>query len=153
MNKGLKDKILDLYNQGKNYTEIKEQLQCSKSTISYHLFPFKEIERLSKIGVKPEIKIKKPRTKINPYKINSKEYYKFRRASVKQILIDLKGGKCEICGYNKSNNALEFHHINPLEKEFNISHSSAKLSSLKEEASKCMLLCANCHREIHETFL
>lgn len=56
-----------------------------------------------------------------------------------------------ICGYNKCADALHFHHKNPLEKTFELSHKGITLSweKMKEEASKCLFLCANCHAEIH----
>ena len=53
---------------------------------------------------------------------------------------------CEICGYNKCEDALEFHHNG--DKEFNISDSKS-LKRVKEEIKKCILLCSNCHRELH----
>lgn len=63
--------------------------------------------------------------------------------------IEHKGGKCELCGYNKFSGALEFHHLNPKKKD----PSGLRAYSLKRlllEVDKCMLLCANCHREKHE---
>ena len=62
------------------------------------------------------------------------------------------GGKCEICGYNKNIAALEFHHKNPDEKEFQIDarkFANCDIHKLEKELDKCMILCANCHREIH----
>ncbi len=54
------------------------------------------------------------------------------------------------CGYNKCLSALEFHHIDPLKKDFNISQfRTTSFESIKKELDKCDLLCANCHREIH----
>jgi len=55
------------------------------------------------------------------------------------------------CGYNKCLEALEFHHRNPSEKEFNVSSKghSRSWERVKKEIEKCDLLCANCHREIH----
>ena len=65
-------------------------------------------------------------------------------------LVEYKGGKCEICGYDKCVDALEFHHLNPDEKEFGLSNVDTRaLSILKKEADKCILICSNCHREIH----
>ena len=53
-------------------------------------------------------------------------------------------------GYNKSIAALEFHHINPIEKDKDYFNMRGGLSpNLKTELDKCVLLCANCHREIH----
>lgn len=75
-----------------------------------------------------------------------------RRDKTKQILIDYKGGKCEICGYNKCISALEFHHLNPQEKDFGIASKgyTRSIEINKKEVDKCILVCSNCHREIHE---
>lgn len=60
------------------------------------------------------------------------------------------GGKCVRCGYDKCFGALEFHHLDPTQKEFTIAKRGQKsLARLILEAEKCVLLCANCHREIH----
>lgn len=67
----------------------------------------------------------------------------------KKILVEYKGGKCEKCGYNKCIEALDFHHIDPSQKEFGISSNSYSLERMKKEVDKCILVCANCHREIH----
>lgn len=64
-------------------------------------------------------------------------------------LIEYKGGKCQICGYNKCYKALDFHHIDPSKKLFDISSNSFSFEKMKQESDKCALLCANCHREIH----
>jgi 5-methylcytosine-specific restriction endonuclease McrA len=70
----------------------------------------------------------------------------------KAYLVSLLGGKCVRCGYSKSLWALQFHHINPEDKE---SKNLSKLSFEKqiEEVKKCILLCANCHIELHEELL
>lgn len=72
---------------------------------------------------------------------------------IKQKLVDYKGGKCSICGYAKCLAALEFHHRDPNQKEFllaNKKYLSALINeSVFKELDKCDLLCANCHREIH----
>lgn len=70
----------------------------------------------------------------------------------KQKLVDYKGGKCSICGYDKCIAALDFHHINPNEKDpdFRKIRNHTYLSEeIKQELDKCVLLCANCHRELH----
>lgn len=74
-----------------------------------------------------------------------------RRDKVKLMSIAYKGGKCQCCGYNKYVGALEFHHINSEEKDFGISAKGYTRSweRVKEELDKCILVCANCHREIH----
>ena len=74
-----------------------------------------------------------------------------KRRAIKEMLIDYKGGKCERCGYNKCNRALEFHHLNPQEKDFSISkHINRNIEELKSEVDKCILLCSNCHAEVHQ---
>lgn len=74
-----------------------------------------------------------------------------RREKVKLMAINYKGGKCEICGYNKCPDALEFHHINSNEKDFGIAQKgyTRSFSEVRKELDKCILVCSNCHREIH----
>lgn len=77
-----------------------------------------------------------------------------KRRAIKNALITYKGGKCERCGYNKCFRALEFHHLDPSEKDFGISKCITKsFSLLKTEVDKCILLCSNCHAEIHEELM
>lgn len=67
-------------------------------------------------------------------------------------LIEYLGGKCEMCGYDKNIAALEFHHKNPEEKSFQLDSrhlSNTNVELIKKEADKCLLICANCHRELH----
>ena len=74
-----------------------------------------------------------------------------RRDKIKLLAIEYKGGKCIICNYNKCVQALEFHHLDPNEKEFGIAHKGITRSweKTKIELDKCILLCSNCHREYH----
>jgi hypothetical protein len=67
-------------------------------------------------------------------------------------LIRIKGKKCERCGYKKNYSALEFHHVNPAIKSFQLdlrSLSNRKWEVVLQEAEKCVLLCSNCHAEEH----
>ncbi len=75
-----------------------------------------------------------------------------RRKKIRQLSLEYKGNKCSICGYNKCLQALEFHHLNSDEKDFGISAKGYTRSwnTIKIELDKCILLCANCHREVHE---
>lgn len=74
-----------------------------------------------------------------------------RRWKVKAMAIEYKGGSCIHCGYNKCPDALEFHHMNPAQKDFTLSGNGHCKSweKVKAELDKCILLCANCHRELH----
>ena len=70
----------------------------------------------------------------------------------KQDLIQLLGGSCSICGYQKNYAALEFHHIDPTQKEHNLDSRKISNSTWEwciKESKKCILLCSNCHAEHH----
>jgi hypothetical protein len=69
---------------------------------------------------------------------------------VKRILVDEAGGRCGICGYDRAIGALHFHHLDPASKRFAVTSSghTIGLSRAREEAAKCVLLCANCHVEV-----
>lgn len=61
------------------------------------------------------------------------------------------GGKCQCCGYKKCVRALEFHHLDCESKDFSISTTINKSwNEIKNELKKCICVCANCHREIHD---
>jgi 5-methylcytosine-specific restriction endonuclease McrA len=86
-------------------------------------------------------------------KIRARNKVKKFRKNRKQKMVDSMGGKCQICGYNKTPKALEFHHVNPVEKEFSFGGSRASPKSwemISEELKKCILLCSNCHHEVHD---
>jgi len=77
-----------------------------------------------------------------------------RQRAFKQKLVDYKGGKCVCCGYDKYIGAMDFHHLDPTQKDFNF--SKYRLTSFEKnketilaELDKCILVCSNCHREIH----
>ena len=74
-----------------------------------------------------------------------------RRRRIRQQAVEYKGGECQTCGYCKCIDALEFHHADSSHKDFSISAKGYTRSwnKVKEELDKCVLLCANCHREIH----
>jgi len=77
------------------------------------------------------------------------QYVNKRREEFRQKAAAYKGGKCSRCGYNKCLDALEFHHRNPVEKEFQISSSYTRAwIHIEKELDKCDMLCANCHREV-----
>lgn len=84
-------------------------------------------------------------------KQTNSEYVMKSQRRKKIYAIEQFGGKCQICGYNKCINALEFHHIDKEEKEEPPSYIIMRWSweRVKKELEKCILVCANCHREIH----
>lgn len=73
-----------------------------------------------------------------------------KRLFFKQKCVEYKGNQCQKCGYDKNLTALDFHHLNPKEKEFNPSKMMNKTwDTIRNELNKCVLLCSNCHREEH----
>ncbi len=128
MNKDYENQILALKAEGKNYKEIMDILGCSESIIHYHF---------------------NPDSKKQAIKRQSRE----SRAQTNDCR-NAKGGRCEICGYNSCFSALEFHHLDPSQKDFGISEmKGCLLETLVHEVNKCALLCCNCHREVHEGIL
>jgi hypothetical protein len=77
---------------------------------------------------------------------------KRRGLRVKLEFMALKGGKCTLCGYSKNHAALEFHHLDPATKEMQLDQRTLANRCREEiikEMTKCILVCANCHAEIH----
>lgn len=72
-----------------------------------------------------------------------------KKQKYKLKMIEYKGGKCERCGYDKNISALDFHHIDPSTKKFTLSDTHHSWDETKKELDKCILVCANCHRELH----
>lgn len=74
-----------------------------------------------------------------------------RRCKLKRMLVEYKGGVCQICGYARYYGAFDLHHKGDSPKAFGISAGGISRSweKMKAEADKCILLCANCHREVH----
>lgn len=79
-----------------------------------------------------------------------KELVKGKTSQVKHQAIEYRGGKCCICGYDDFPSALEFHHLDPSEKEMHFRDiKNLKFNDIKDELDKCIILCARCHREYH----
>lgn len=121
----LKERIHRLRETGKTYNQIVETLGCSKATVSWHC--------------SEDVRIK---------------YRRYRQKNRKKQVVDLKnlhGGKCIRCGYNKCFEALDFHHVDPENKIGTVAYlfmDKGKKAAF-DEAKKCILICANCHRETH----
>ena len=78
-----------------------------------------------------------------------KQVYKTKRQTVENIKCELS---CAKCGYNQYSVALDFHHLNPKEKDQTVARMTAnnyKLDKTLNEITKCICLCANCHRVFH----
>jgi hypothetical protein len=72
-----------------------------------------------------------------------------RHQRLKQILVEEAGGCCVLCGYDRCIVSLQFHHVDPAQKEFALSTANGRsLAAFQREGRKCVLVCANCHGEI-----
>jgi transposase len=76
------------------------------------------------------------------------------RRRLKEQLVEEAGGSCRLCGYSRYLGALAFHHLDPAQKRLQISWNGVtqSLERLRAEASKCVLLCSNCHAEVEAGF-
>lgn len=86
--------------------------------------------------------------------MNPNNYLKQKERAItrKLEIIKLKGGKCEKCGYDKNIAALELHHLIPNDKSFQLDArhlSNTTTEKILEETQKCILVCSNCHKELH----
>lgn len=81
-------------------------------------------------------------------------HQKKQRANKRLMLLEAKGSRCQICGYNRCMKALSFHHVSEDTKIFTLSNRlcQRKWQDVVAEASKCILLCHNCHTEVHDGF-
>lgn len=108
------------------------------------------MKRICKHHGETTFRQQKSRNKISYYCVTCYvERQKRLRKEKKKRAIAYKGGCCSRCGYNKYDEALEFHHLDPSEKETGAEIRHLSWDRLKAELDKCILVCANCHREIH----
>jgi hypothetical protein len=162
MEKNILEKFI---NNGVSIRKIAYTLKVSSATIKYwitkHNLKIKNNDKL-KEKTCPNCLICKPSSEFYRRRKNSNlsSYCKVctglqttqRQHNLKKLCVEYKGGKCSECGYNKYIGALEFHHINPDEKDFEISRYKRYVfnDKLKYELDQCKLMCSNCHKEEHE---
>jgi hypothetical protein len=179
MTVSLKKEILRLRGENKTYDEIKDLLGCSKATISYHCTrngignnkPIIDNELVNQINdyylnhtideVVKRFNISRStvirytdnkRIKLSDEELRERNYnhVKTYRQKIKERAVEYKGGECFKCGYSKCIRALEFHHNDPKEKDFHLSsYKVLSWDKIKIELDKCILVCSNCHKEIH----
>lgn len=121
----------------KIYDETKSSLKVSKLT------------GWSKTTILRYVNVDKSKLTDEEKKKNNSDSVVSWRKRAKIKLVEYKGGKCECCGYNKCVGAMEFHHLNSEEKDFTISGKSWSFEKIKQEVDKCIMVCSNCHKEIH----
>ena len=165
-----KDKLEQLITEGKTLQEMADLLGCSKSTIKnrLRLYKLKCLSGRSR-GICKECGAKLHGNQIfycsktcktkwflknHSHGPNDKNlcYQSDRGRKRKFMIIKERGGSCEICGYNKNLAALCFHHKDNSDKVLTL-HSrmigTRSMDVIQEEANKCLILCHNCHMELH----
>lgn len=146
---------------GKSLTTIRYWKNKYSLKSSYTTFKFLEKTEYGETRFCPRCKcdVKTENFHQRRGKANSSTYCKSctteqtveRMRNIKSQMIEYKGRCCSRCGYDKYQGALEFHHLDPNEKDFNPSDlKKYKFDDrMKSELDKCILVCSNCHREIH----
>ncbi len=82
----------------------------------------------------------------------SSERVKSWRKATKQRMVAAMGGKCQCCPYDRCAESLDFHHIDPTQKEMSLGSVRANPKAwdqIVHELRKCILVCRNCHGELH----
>lgn len=156
--------LLESYvNQGLSTHKISKLTTKSQTTIRYWLKKYGLETNLSKssnsciICNEPLKKRRRFCSESCRQKTKNKKHQRYtcqqNRGHKRKIeLVNLAGGKCLKCGYNKNYSALQFHHINPEEKEDSLDIrvlSTKNWEWCLNELKKCQLLCSNCHFEHH----
>lgn len=168
-----RDRLMDFVEAQMSIAAIAREVGVSKTTVRYWLRRYglqteaaRRLEhrrraRQSGLTTLPLICARHGRT---DFVIEGRGYYRCkrcradrvarRRRKLKTILVAEAGGACRVCGYDRCIAALEFHHVNRDEKKLAISNYGVTLSLevLRAEASKCVLLCSNCHVEVETGF-
>lgn len=121
----VREKIIELQKQGLNKTQIAKSLGIPRTTVRYHA----------------NAKQRKYKNKL----------ISERRRRLKSRAVDYSGGKCLKCDYGCCEPALEFHHLDPNEKDFSLSTKGffRVWETIEIEIQKTILLCCRCHRELH----
>jgi len=135
---GLLVKIKDFYGKGNSLSTTAKKFNISRNT------------------VKKYVDVREPIIKTTEeIRLGKIESNRKRKKKIKLMAVSYKGGCCQECGYHKCNDALEFHHLDPTQKDFEISGRGMSRSweKVEKELDKCVMLCANCHREAHASII
>lgn len=144
------DELKLLVDEGLTQRAIAKRLNKGQSTVKYWLKKFSLYTTITNSNKVYNL-LSNDEKQIRRKKQVAKSVIKKRR-KIKQFAIEYKGGKCKICGYDRCVAAMHFHHLDSSKKNFNISQYgySRSWEKVRPEIDKCILVCANCHSEIHE---
>lgn len=167
-----KEQLEEKVNRGLSSYAIAKEFNRSQTAIRYWLEKYNlktNCIRMNSVTITPEGKFKVCKQCGQNLELTSSNFYiqlngKFhawckkcnntitlnRQRKLKLDAIAYKGGKCELCGYNKYVGAMDFHHIDPNKKYFTISnYHTYSWERIQNELDKCIILCRNCHAEVH----
>jgi transposase len=161
--------LQELIDAGGTLRSISEDLEVSVGTVRHWLDRY-QLRTHAAIGRHPAVRDVGPRPEtidrtckrhgLTRYVLRTDGAYRClrctaesvarRRRAVRMSVVSEAGGRCAECGYDAYLGALQFHHIDPGEKEFALSSQglTRSLERVRREAEKCVLLCANCHAEV-----
>jgi transposase len=153
-----------LVDEGLTLSQIAERVGRSYSTVRYWTQRYgletAHLRRIRSNAKAPAVDRVCPRHGLTLFVLESRGSYRCRRCRseavsrrrrrVKLALISEAGGACQLCGYDRYQGALEFHHRDPSQKSFGFSAGGVTrtIDMLRNEAKKCVLLCSNCHAEV-----
>lgn len=86
-------------------------------------------------------------------KRTGKDPINLRRIIRKSLIVRLLGGCCLLCGYDKCSRNLAFHHVHDKRRELSCTDFQCSLETLEPEIKKCVLICNNCHGEVHDNLV
>lgn len=165
-----KETLTELVNKNYSSHRIAKELKCSQTNVRHWLKKYglnlnaraaQKVEQEKGLKTCPQCKRTLARTKEFFYINKSGACHSWckkcndvitwgKQKDLKKKSVEYKGGKCCICGYNKYVGALDFHHVDPSQKEFNISRLRLYTwERVKMELDKCVCVCKNCHAELH----
>jgi transposase len=160
-----RQQLEQLVAEGATLKEIATALERSTATVRHWLQRW-GIERVDQRhnqlppDAPRDVEMSCPRHGLTRFRLDKRRSYRClrcrqervaeRRRMVKRILVAEAGGCCNRCGYDRCIAALQFHHVDPSTKSFTVSNNGVtrSLERAREEARKCVLLCANCHAEV-----
>jgi transposase-like protein len=159
-----RERLVALVEQGLTRAQMASELGCSTSTVAHWL----RKHGLKSIRARQTFVATSEREAIGTCRTHGRTrfiregrgYYRCKacrkqrvvewRRRAKLKLVAEAGGRCLLCGYDRCPGALHFHHLDPSLKGFGLASRglTKSIARLREEASKCVLLCSNCHAEV-----
>lgn len=152
----LKENLEKLIELGLSQRGIANKLETSQANVKYWLNKFQLKTNLKQYNVKTD----KNRKCLVCDNICEKNICgtcntNLRRYRVKELAVNYLGGECERCKWSGDLSGFDFHHKNPVQKEFEPSAgvlANMSWEKVKKELDKCELLCAICHRKEHSNY-